>query len=278
MSAPRLQLASRQGAKKSNLAFALVGLPSDRRRDALVFYDFCRTVDDIADDPNRPADEKRILLERWRTAPPSELPPPFADLVQRRSLDPALWHEIIRGVEMDIEPRPYETITELRRYCWRVACAVGLVSMRIFGCRDHPAATAYAEHLGYALQLTNILRDVGEDATLGRIYLPREDLQRFAVQEDRLLAGEPTGDFAGLMRFEADRAHTDFRDARRAWTSLPRADQRALAPARIMEASYERILSRMTAGGFRVFERRYQLARWEKLLLLTRAVTLRFTR
>jgi 15-cis-phytoene synthase len=267
MKAPSLQLASREGAKKSNLAFALACLPSDRRSDALLFYDFCRTVDDIADDPVRPPSEKRVLLDQWKTASPNELPSAFAGMVARRALDPALLREIILGVEMDIEPRRYETRAELRGYCWRVACAVGLVSIDIFGCRD-PGSKTYAEFLGQALQLTNILRDVGEDASLGRIYLPLEDLRRFSVSEKSLLAGKPDGNFFGLMSFEADRAREDFLGARQ---SLPAGDRRALGSARIMQISYEKILARMTAGGFRVFERRYRLSRWEKFCLLARA-------
>lgn len=277
MSEAQLQLTSRKGAKKSSLAFALAGLPADRRRDALLFYDFCRTVDDIADDPVRSAVEKRMMLDHWKSAPPSGLPSDFADMVRRHTLDPSLWREIILGVEMDIEPRSYETITELRAYCWRVACVVGLLSMKIFGCRD-PAGRAYAEHLGLALQLTNILRDVREDAALGRIYLPREDLRRFEVNADRLLAGEPTGDFSGLMRFEADRAREEFQLAEQVRQTLPAADQRALGPARIMQASYERILARMAADGFQVLTHRYHLAGWEKSLLLVRALAMRFAR
>lgn len=270
----RLQLTTRDGAKKSSLAFALASLPVDRRRDALLFYDFCRTVDDIADDPDRPAAEKRSLLDQWKSASPGELPPEFADLVQRRSLDPALWREIILGVEMDIAPRRFETMEELRAYCWRVACAVGLVSIEIFGCRD-PGSKVYAEHLGQALQLTNILRDVKEDAALGRIYIPREDLRRFGVSEDSLLAGRPSGDFFGLMDFEAQRAREEFCHARQ---MLPWADRQALGPARIMQASYERILARMVAGRFHVFENRYRLAAWEKGWLLCQAFALRLAR
>lgn len=270
----RLQLTARDGAKKSSLAFALASLPRDRRRDAFLFYDFCRTVDDIADDPDRSAVEKRHWLDRWKSASLSELPLDFADLIQRRSLDPNLWREIILGVEMDIEPRRFETMEALRAYCWRVACAVGLVSIEIFGCRD-PVSKVYAVHLGQALQLTNILRDVKEDAALGRIYLPLEDLRRFEVSEDSLLAGRPSGDFVGLMSFEAGRAQKEFRMAREI---LPSSDRQALGPARIMQASYERILSRLIADGYQVFQKRYRLASWEKGWLLVQALALRLIR
>ena len=266
MSNPTLQLADPAGAKKSNLAFALRALPRDRREDALTFYAFCRAVDDIADDPARSTGEKTRLLSHWKTSlqTNADLPPALATLIQRRELDPRLFHEIILGVEMDIEPRHYATSEDLRAYCWRVACAVGLVSIRIFGCKD-PASTVYAEHLGHALQLTNILRDVAEDAALGRIYLPIEDLHRFHVSESSLLAGKPDGDFPGLMNHEATRARELFQQARQA---LPPADARALVPAEAMRAIYEKILHRMTADHFRVFEKRYRLPLWQKVLLL----------
>ncbi len=269
MTEPALQLPGGEGARKSNLAFALASLPRDRREDALVFYTFCRAVDDIADDPHIPPAEKHAQLARWRTATPEEMPPPFADLIARRHLNLNLLREIVLGVEMDITPRRYETYAELQAYCWRVACAVGLVSIEIFGC-EHPDSKIYAEHLGYALQLTNILRDVAEDAALGRIYLPSEDLRRFGVNEESLFERRPDGDFLGLMRFEAARAEGHFRDAE---AILPADDRRALAPARIMHSSYHKILRRMTAGGFRVFQQRYRLAWWEKLLLLGRTLS-----
>ena len=265
MSQP-LQLADPAGAKKSNLAFALRSLPRDRREDALTFYAFCRAVDDIADDPGVSVVEKTRLLAAWKAALESGvgLPPALNTLIQRRQLDPRLLHEIILGVEMDIEPRHYATYEDLRGYCWRVACAVGLVSIRIFVCTD-PASAAYAEHLGHALQLTNIIRDVAEDAALGRIYLPIEDLRLFRVSEDSLLARKPSGDFLGLMHHEANRARTLFQKARQ---SLPRSDARALVPAEAMRAIYEKILERMTADHFRVFQKRYRVPLWQKILLL----------
>jgi len=272
MSQP-LQLADPSGAKKSNLAFALLSLPRDRREDALTFYAFCRAVDDIADDPGVSVVQKTNLLTAWKSALESGtgLPPALDTLIQRRQLDPRLLQEIILGVEMDIEPRHYATSEDLRAYCWRVACAVGLVSIRIFGCTD-PASTTYAEHLGHALQLTNILRDVGEDAALGRIYLPVEDLRLFRVSEESLLAGKPGGDFLGLMHHEATRARVLFRQARQ---SLPRSDARALVPAEAMRAIYEKILQLMTADHFRVFQKRYRVPLWQKVFLLGQSIASR---
>lgn len=261
-----LQLASRAGARKSNLAFALGCLPPDRRRDALVFYDFCRAVDDIADEPGGSPDEKRKLLELWRSSLSSgqNLPPALLDILTRHRIDRQLLIEIVLGVETDIEPVRFATDNDLRAYCWRVASAVGLVSIEIFGCKN-PQSKVYAEFLGYALQLTNILRDVAEDAAAGRIYLPLEDLRKFRVSEASLLAGRPEGDFQALMRFEAGRSRALFAEAVRAF---PSDDAKALKPAELMRAIYQRILSRMEADGFRVFEKRYRLSKIEKLLVL----------
>jgi len=263
VSEPQLQLASPAGAQKSNLAYALGCLPPARRHDALVFYDFCRAVDDIADDPGRPPEKKRELLELWKTCLTrgENLPEALWAVLLRHNLDRRLLVEIVRGVETDIEPTRFQTYEDLRTYCWRVASAVGLVSIQIFGCKN-PASKTYAELLGYALQLTNILRDVAEDAALGRIYLPVEDLQKFEVSESSLLAGKPSGNFSALMRFETARARSLFAAARRA---LPAEDAYSLKPAELMRTIYERILSRMEADNFRVFERRYRLSRVEKL-------------
>jgi 15-cis-phytoene synthase len=261
-----LQLAPRAGAQKSNLAFALGCLPRDRKSDALVFYDFCRAVDDIADEPGRTLAEKRHLLGLWKVALTSgtELPRQLGEVLARYQIDPELLVEIVRGVEMDIEPARFQTFEELRVYCWHVASAVGLVSIKIFGCKS-PRSSAYAELLGYALQLTNILRDVAEDAAGGRLYLPLEDLHRFGVDADDLLKGRPGDKFRALMYFEAARARELFKQAERA---LPADDAGALKPAEIMRTIYEKILSRMEADGFRVFEKRYRLSKAEKLWVL----------
>ena len=271
MNGHTLQLASRAGARKSNLAFALGCLPPDRKRDALVFYDFCRAVDDIADEPGRSASEKRDLLELWKIAlnTGDSLPPALSQMLARHKIDRGLLEEIVLGVEMDIETARYQTYEQLRAYCWRVACAVGLVSIEIFGCRN-PKSKVYAEFLGHALQMTNILRDIAEDSAVGRIYLPLEDLRKFGVTEADLLSGDAGDSFGALMRFEATRTRALFAEATRA---LPAEDAVALRPAEIMRAIYEKILSRMQADGFRVFQKRYRLSKAEKFLLL---VYLRF--
>lgn len=247
------------GTRGSHLAFALYCLPAGRRKDALIFYHFCRAVDDIADEPGRPPEEKRRLLAEWLAAVDLDLPPEIEGVVQRHNIDRSLLTEIIRGCETDVLPARFPTIADLNQYCWRVACAVGLVSIRIFGCSD-PRCRDYAENLGHALQLTNILRDVAEDAAMGRIYLPLEDLERFGVSESALLAGRPGAGFLPLMRFEAARARTRFAAA-----VPPPGSARTLFPAEVMRALYLKILRRMEVRGFPVFQERIRLGGLEKV-------------
>lgn len=254
-------------ASKSNLALAFVSLPRERRDDITVFYAWCRVVDDIADDPGVPRADRLAALESWKqalTAPTpgeSTLAAPVRDLIARYRLPVEHFHEIIAGVEMDLDGASYATWEDLRLYCYRVASAVGLVSIEIFGCRE-PASREYAIELGLALQLTNILRDVGEDwRNGGRIYLPREDLARFGYQPEDLAAGRRNEAFLALMRFEAERARGFYA---RAIALRPAPDRRALVAAEIMRTIYSRLLERMERDGFRVFDRRYRLGRLAK--------------
>lgn len=263
-----LSLRHASGTRGSNLAFALFLLPADRRRDALVFYDFCRTVDDLADDDDQPPDARAAALDEWETALTFNqgLPIELSHIIEQRGLDVHLLIEIVRGMKMDLVPRRYETLDDLLKYCWRAACAVGLVSIDIFGCKD-PGSRDYAEQLGYALQLTNILRDVAEDAGRGRIYLPLDRLSHFGVSEESLLAMRPDGNFRGLMVEVAARAEAFFQSAT---SSLPAVDARALTSARLMGAIYSRLLAAMSADGFRVFEKRYTVPPTAKLALAFR--------
>jgi phytoene synthase len=170
---------------------------------------------------------------------------------------------ILDGVEMDIDKRRYATFEELAEYCYRVAAAVGLACIEIFGYTD-PRARDYAVNLGIALQLTNILRDLRSDAERGRIYLPLDELRRFGYSEDDLLRGRYTRPYLELMRFQADRTHAYFRAARAA---LPRADRRRLLAAEIMGVIYRALLREIEARQFRVFDRRVRLSAPRKLAL-----------
>jgi phytoene synthase len=182
-------------------------------------------------------------------------------LIDKYKIDIALFDEIIAGVEMDLRISRYATFDELRLYCYRVASAVGLVSIEIFGCRD-PQSKDYAINLGLALQMTNIIRDVARDLGPNRIYLPEEDLARFNYSERDLQDRQYDSRFIALMEFEADRAENFFAQARQA---LPAQDRQSLVAAEIMRSVYHAILQRMKRDRFRVFEKEYRLSKLEKI-------------
>jgi phytoene synthase len=251
---------------KSNLALAFVALGRKRRNDITIFYAFCRVIDDIADSTETTAHEKAIGLKAWRTwirrGAPGEpaLAGDVRGLYAKYAIAPAMLEEIIDGVEMDLGSVRYQTFEDLRLYCYRVASAVGLVSIEIFGYRN-AACRDYAIQLGLALQMTNIIRDVGKDLNSGRIYLPQEDLARFDYLETDLRARKHNEAFVRLMQFEAARAEEFFS---RAATVLPREDRRSMVAAEIMASVYHALLKRMKADRFRVFDKEYRLSKIEK--------------
>ena len=251
---------------KSNLALAFVSLGPERKRDITVFYAFCRVIDDIADSSQLNVAEKRVRLQAWRRmlgAAGADEPPLAHDvrrLIHKYSLSTDMLEEIIAGVEMDLSISRYATFEELRVYCYRVASAVGLVSIEIFGYRN-PRCKEYALELGLALQITNIIRDVGKDLRDGRIYLPQEDLARFHYSETELQDQQYSDRFVRLMEFEAARAREFFS---RAGAALPAEDRRRMAPAEIMGSIYRGLLRRMELDRFRVFEKEYRLSKTEK--------------
>jgi 15-cis-phytoene synthase len=251
---------------KSNLALAFVSLGAERKRDITVLYAFCRVVDDIADSAKLSVPEKRACLGKWRQmlrAVVSDEPSLAHDvrqLMQKYSLPPEMLEEIVAGVEMDLNTQRYSTFKELRVYCYRVASAVGLVSIEIFGYKN-PRCREYAIDLGLALQTTNIIRDVWKDFQAGRIYLPQEDLARFHYSEADLAQRQYNDQFLQLMQFQAARAKEFFS---RAAAELPAEDRRAMAPAEIMASIYRALLRRIELDKFRVFEKEYQLSKPEK--------------
>lgn len=258
---------------KSNLAFALRILQRERRDDMVVFYAFCRTMDDLADEPGATVVQREHSLISWREgllhgfAQATPLQAQVIDMRDRRTIPNELLTAIIDGCRMDLEPRRFATWADLDAYIWKVAGAVGLVSIRIFGCVD-ANSEKYAIALGRALQLTNILRDVGEDlANGGRVYLPLEDLARFGCTEKNLAEKTTSAAFLALMDFEARRAEAYFAEAE---ALLPSGDRKALLPARIMGAIYHEVLLRMRRGGFDVFRVRYSLSRLHKISILLR--------
>jgi 15-cis-phytoene synthase len=258
---------------RSSFYYAFILLPPERRRALHAVYAFCRFIDDIADD--EAIREPALLLKRWREeldrvysgAPTRALSRALADSARRFKIPRELFEEIINGVEMDLSRKRYQTWEELRPYCYRVASALGLICIEIFG-YSNPSAKLYAENLGLALQLTNILRDVREDAERGRIYLPLEDLARFNVSEEEILGGVYSPNFVRLMDFEARRARELYALAQ---SELASEDRATLLTAEAMRLIYAALLERIINSNYRVLDRRHSLSAPHKLYLVGRA-------
>ena len=258
---------------RSSFYYAFILLTAERRRALNAVYAFCRFIDDIADDES--IREPAVLLKRWREelervytgVPTRALSRALADSARRFAIPRVHFEEIIAGVEMDLSRTRYQTFEDLRPYCYRVASALGLICIEIFGYRN-PSAKTYAENLGLALQLTNILRDVREDAARGRIYLPLEDLARFNVSEDEILAGVYSPNFVSLMDFEAKRARELYAAAQMA---LAAEDRSTLLTAEAMRLIYGALLERIIKSNYRVLDRRHRLSAPHKLYLVGRA-------
>lgn len=261
---------------QSNLALAFFALPRRRREAMTTFYAFCRHIDDIADDTVRPPDEKSASLRAWRAALRGPVPGEMSfaaemrDVIRQYQVDLRYIDDILDGVESDLRPGRFQTFADLSRYCYRVASAVGLVSIEIFGYRN-PWTRRYAYMLGHALQLTNIIRDVEVDLRNGgRIYLPLSEIAQYGYSEEQLLARAYNRQFLGLMQAQAERARGFFREARRL---LPREDVRSMVAAELMRATYFRLLQKIEADRFRMFYRRYRLGAAEKLLMIAFALS-----
>jgi phytoene synthase len=242
-------------------------------------YAFLRVADDLGDGPGTP-DEKRASLDDWRRQlglalagePHHPLHPAFAHTVAVCAIPRVYLDDVLDGVEMDLEPVRYDTFAGLYRYCYRVASAVGLACLRVWGC-DHPSAAAPAEAAGIAFQLTNILRDLGEDAARGRVYLPREDLDRFGYDEGRLFRGEKDEGFRALMRFEVERAR-GYYEAARPLAAMLRPAGRAVF--QVMSGTYRELLESIARRDYDVFSARVRVGRWRKLWLALRALPVRY--
>ena len=255
-----------------NFYYAFRTLPARKRRAIYAAYAFCRLCDDIADG-DLPQEEKRRLLDETRGrltfGDGVDAHPVFMalrDAVDSYGIPVRHLVEVIEGVEMDLTNTRYGTFEELRGYCYRVASAVGLVSIEIFGYTD-ARAREYAVDLGLAMQLTNILRDVREDSLRGRIYLPLDELERFGYTENDLERGVVNEPFRLLMRYQATRAREHFERGRRI-VPLLSADSRACLA--LLHGVYSSILDRIEASGFDVYSRRVGLTTREKLLLMAR--------
>lgn len=246
----------------SSFYYAFLFLPPERRRAITALYAFCREVDDVVDESSDPG-VAATTLAWWRR----EVQALYDGNPQHpvtRALQPAIapygieqtrLNEIIDGMEMDLRQSRYLDFPALQRYCYHVAGVVGILAARIFGYRD-PQTLQYAETLGTAFQLTNIIRDVGEDARKNRIYLPMDELQRFEVTAADLLNYRQTENFGRLMRFQIERAERYYHDA---LGLLPAADRRAQRPGLVMAAIYRALLREIERDGCKVLSQRTAL-------------------
>jgi len=260
----------------SNLALAFIMLPKEKRAGMSALYAFCREVDDVADEETVPVEQRRARLAQWREDvraacsggdPKIPINCELKPYIAAHGMSFSLFDELIRGVEMDLDVTRYETWAELEQYCYRVASVVGLLSIEIFG-YSQPACREYAIHLGQALQLTNILRDVGNDAARGRIYLPLAELRRHEVTEAEILAGQFSPRFRRLAQTTANRARHHFARAR---ATLPPEDRRAMVAAELMGAVYWRLLRKLEQRDFPVLAPQpTKLHKLQKLALILR--------
>jgi phytoene synthase len=259
-----------------NFHFSFLTLPRDRYDAMCALYAFMRIADDIGDDPNRSLDDRRAALHQWHEqvvaalrGDPSGHPalPAVADLVQRYRVPPEHLFDVLDGIERDLQPVQIQTFREFEDYCYHVAGAVGLCCIQIWGFHE-PDAIPLAIECGLAFQWTNILRDVAEDWSLGRVYIPAVDLQRFGYTTADLAASRYDERFYELMRFEADRVRSCYQRATRL---MPLLDPAGRPILRAMIDIYGGLLDELERRQFNVFQGRVSLPRWKKLWYALRA-------
>ena len=267
---------TRQSGTSFYYAFRV--LPRDKRQAIYALYSFCRVVDDCVDEEGG---EGEAGLRRWLEEahrcyagkPETELGQDLALALLQFPIPRSCFEEIVAGCRMDLSVRRYPTYADLRVYCERVASAVGLASIEIFG-YDDPRTRDYAVELGVALQLTNIVRDVGSDARRDRLYLPLEDLSRFGLTDREVLdaaanKGAPAPPLRDLLGFQAERARGQYA---RAEALLPAADRKAMVPAQIMAAVYREMLEKVARRGFPLGDVRVSLSRPRKAWIAARTL------
>jgi len=259
--------------RAKNFYYSFVLLSSPQRNAMCAIYAFMRYCDDLSDEPGA----TRAAIDKWRGEMEAALEgnfsehpvwPAFYHTVRRFCIPHQYFREMIDGVQSDLEPRRFETFQQLYRYCYQVASVVGLTIIHIFGF-DTKSALPLAEKCGVAFQLTNILRDIREDAERGRIYLPAEDLRRFGVTEEDLSAGHRNEAFLRLMAFEAERARAYYNESR---TLLDLIHPRSRASLWALISIYSRLLERIERSNYDVFRRRVRLPLWEKSWIVWRAL------
>ena len=268
------QYCEQQAAKSgSSFYYSFLFLEPERRQAIVALYAFCREVDDVVDecaDPTLAATKlawwRREIEALYAGHPSHPVTQALAIALPRFKLQREHLLEIVAGMEMDLLQNRYADFAALQLYCYRVASVVGIAAASIFGYR-HQETLAYAQDLGLAFQLTNIIRDVGEDAQRGRIYLPLDELQRYAVDPGDLLRRRYSDQFRRLMEFQIERAVACYD---RAMAQLPAEDRQAQRAGLVMAAIYRRLLENIRRGGCQVLDRRARLAPLRKLWLAWR--------
>lgn len=267
---PEQYVQQKAAASGSSFYYAFLFLPPPRRAAITAFYAFCREVDDVVDEVSDPAIAGTKLAwwqlevaKSFQGQPSHPVMKALMPCVPTYGLVEEQLQSVIRGCQMDLEQTRYLDYTGLQRYCHLVAGVVGEVSARIFG-QTEAATTEYAHKLGLAFQLTNIIRDVGEDALRGRIYLPVNELQQHDVKAHEILKREHSDRFVALMRFQARRAHAMYDEA---LAALPAADRRAQKPGLMMASIYRTLLREIEAEDFKVLNQRISLTPVRKLWL-----------
>jgi phytoene synthase len=265
---PHRYCQQKAAASGSSFYYSFLFLPPERRRAVTALYAFCREVDDVVDECADAA-VARIKLAWWRKevaavyhgTPQHPVARALAEIAPRFNLAEARLSEIIDGMEMDLDFNRYPDFETLKLYCHRVASVVGLLSAEIFGYQDRRTLD-YAADLGMAFQLTNIIRDVGEDARRNRIYLPLGEIARHGVSEADILQARETDGFRRLMEFQIGRALGYYRGA---FAKLPAGDRRAQRASLVMAAIYQTTLDEIQRGGCRVLTQRVSLTPLRKL-------------
>jgi phytoene synthase len=262
---------ARRAARNFYYGFRL--LPRPKRLALCALYAYMRRVDDLADTPGE-VETKRRLLAEWRRRTERAIAghrddeplwPALADTLEKYLIPPRYLLDVVAGAEMDLESCDYRTFGDLRRYCYHVAGAVGLVCVHVFGFSD-PRAKELAEEMGIAFQLTNILRDLGQDYRMGRVYLPREDFERFGCRpEEFARQTAPQGALAEMLRFEARRAWEFYE---RAWTLVPLVGEDSRRALWALARIYSGVLEEVERRGFDVFSSRARLRAAEKIAIL----------
>jgi len=261
-------------ASGSSFYYSFFFLPRDKRRAITALYAFCREVDDVVDECSD-ADVARTTLNWWRSevaaiyggTPQHPVALALVPIVKQFNMAQELLLEIIDGMEMDLDQPRYADFKSLQLYCYRVASVVGLLSVAIFGYTDRQTLK-YAHDLGIAFQLTNIIRDVGEDARRNRIYLPMDEMQQFGVTAADILNARETENFRKLMAFQIERAQRYYQQA---FEHLPAADRKSQRTGIIMAAIYRAVLDEVVASGCHVLKERVSLTTRYKLWLALRA-------